>query len=660
MSVAKMQKVIIASFHTEAPALLEALQAEGVMQIYDAERSLITKEWPELHTEIEKPKNLEDTLAKLEETVEFLQQYAPKPGLAGALAPRTVIEEDKYTSIVSGKEAASLLEAASQIKTRLAHLNEKQKQINARLQLLLPWEKLQMPMEEINTLEQGSAVLGLLPEKNFALAVEQLSEFGAEIEKIDKMDKIVSCVAVCLRENISELQKTLRPLEFESVGLNSFKGTPAEVSNSGRGELAEIEKQMAETEQDAAAMASDKLKLEILADHYTNLLGREKLRLSVPETQQTVLLEGWVKKRDLSKLKKTVSKFSSSSIAEIAPGDEEKTPIEIENSGIVKPFETITRLHGMPTIKDVDPTALLAPFFAIFFGLCLTDAGYGIVLAAACWWLIKKFQGDKKAIWMLLICSATTIVAGALTGGWFGDAFQVLIPQETTVFKALNGFREKAMLFDPMKQPMVFFAISLALGYIQIMFALFIGLFNNIRQKDYATATFNFLSWIIFLNSLAILIVTKVVNAPIAVGVISKWLAIVMAGVIFLFTERKSGIAGRVGGGVFALFSTVFYFGDILSYVRLMALGMVTAGLGIAVNILVQLVMEIPYGVGFVLGAILFVGGHLLNLVLSVLSSFVHSLRLQFVEFFPKFFAGGGREFKPLSTSYKYVLKSAK
>ena len=128
----------------------------------------------------------------------------------------------------------------------------------------------------------------------------------------------------------------------------------------------------------------------------------------------------------------------------------------------------------------------------------------------------------------------------------------------------------------------------------------------------------------------------------------------IQAVLIFFFTERKSGLGGRIGGGVFALFNTVFYFGDILSYVRLMALGMVTAGLGMAVNILVGLLMDVPY-VGWILGAILFVVGHLFNLAMSTLSSFVHSLRLQFVEFFPKFLAGGGKDFEPLCETYKHI-----
>ena len=409
----------------------------------------------------------------------------------------------------------------------------------------------------------------------------------------------------------------------------------------------------------AGELAQQLLDIEILSDHYANLLTRDITGSEVPATDSAVLLEGWVKRKNYKKLTKLVSKFSASSLNEMDLADNEQPPMEIENNAVVSPFETITRLHGMPSVGDVDPTAFLTPFFALFFGLCLTDAGYGIIMTAVFWWLTKKLQGDKKAIYMLLICSISTIIAGALTGSWFGDSIQVMIPQSSGAFTAINGVREKIMLFDPMKSPMTFFLISIALGYIQIIFALCIGLVNNIKRKDYATAVYNYLVWLVFLNSLLIFGLAKAEMLPVYLAKICGWIAIAMSGMIFWFSERKSGMAGRIGGGVFALFSTVFYFGDILSYVRIMALGMVTAGLGMAVNILVKLVMEVPY-IGFILGALFFVGGHALNMVLSILSSFVHSLRLQFVEFFPKFFTGGGTEFKPLTRTSKYVLVNQK
>jgi V/A-type H+-transporting ATPase subunit I len=458
-----------------------------------------------------------------------------------------------------------------------------------------------------------------------------------------------------MNEVAGDVQKLLRIADFETVSFEGMSGTVVALIEQCEDKLARVGIELGDVNNKAAELARDRLNLQILFDHYRNLSIREQTRMTAPATESTVLLEGWVKTRDFKELEEIVASFSAATVSKIEPGEDEEVPIEIDNNEYVKPFETVTRLHGMPTLADVDPTAFLAPFFALSFGLCLTDAGYGIIMAGVLWWLIKKLQGDKKALWMFFICSGSTVVAGALTGGWFGDAFQVLLPKDTAVFNMMNAFREKLMLFDPMADPMKFFVISLALGYIQIMFALFIGFFNNLLRKDYATAIFNFFAWILFLNSLAVIGLSKSMAVPAGLAAVAKWIAISMAVIIFLFTERKSGIAGRIGGGVFSLFSTVFYFGDILSYVRLMALGMVTAGLGMAVNILVVLVMKTPY-IGFILGALLFVVGHTVNLALSVLSSFVHSLRLQFVEFFPKFFTGGGKAFKPLKLSFKHLL----
>ena len=252
---------------------------------------------------------------------------------------------------------------------------------------------------------------------------------------------------------------------------------------------------------------------------------------------------------------------------------------------------------------------------------------------------------------MLMICSGLTVIAGVLTGGWFADTFQTLLPQAA----GLNAVREKLMLFDPMTQPLVFIGIALALGYIQVLFGLGIAFVNYLKQKNYAAAIFEKLTWLVLLNSLLLFALAKSGLLPGVLAPVFGIVALIQVALIFWFTERNSGLAGRIGGGTFAVFSTVFYLGDMLSYVRLMALGMVTAGLGMAVNILTQLLMEVPY-VGFILGLLMFVVGHTVNIALSLLSAFVHSWRLQFVEFFPKFFSGGGREFTPLRNAYQHIL----
>jgi V/A-type H+-transporting ATPase subunit I len=260
---------------------------------------------------------------------------------------------------------------------------------------------------------------------------------------------------------------------------------------------------------------------------------------------------------------------------------------------------------------------------------------------------VRKIQGDKKLMWMLAICSVATVVAGALMGGWFGDAVQKFIP-------AMEPLRQKMMLFDPMKYPLKFFALSLILGYIQIMAGLLIAFVYDLKRKLYIAALCDKLTWLIMLNSIVAVVFAKTGKLPARLAPLFGYAALFSAAVIFLFSERKGTWPARLGMGFYNLFSALFYVGDVLSYLRLMALGLVTAGLAMAVNQMAELAYGLPF-VGFVAAILILIAGHLFNLSINALGAFVHSLRLQYAEFFPKFFVGGGLPFKPLGKDYKHI-----
>ena len=432
-------------------------------------------------------------------------------------------------------------------------------------------------------------------------------------------------------------------------------GTVAELDEQYRQQAQEARQGWQQAEDRARELARDVLTLQILFDHYANLARREQTRMTSPATESVVLLEGWVRRKDYEQLERIVADFDAAYVETMTPAQEEEVPVEIENPHTVRPFEVITRLYGMPHTTDVNPTAYLAPFFAIFFGICLTDAAYGVVMIAFLWWLLKKIRGDAKFIRMMMVCSVTTVVAGALTGGWCGDAIQVFLgggtPEPDTLFEK---FRNAVMLFDPLEKPMYFFVISLALGYLQIIFGIGLAFWNKWRSGFAKEALWDHGTWFIWLNSLTLFGLAKAGYLPGFVAPIFGILAIVPAIGIVLFSEREGSWGARVGMGCYNLFSTVFYVGDVLSYIRLMALGMVTAGFGMAVNEIVRRVMELGV-LGWILGAVIFLGGHIFNIANSCLSAFVHSMRLQFVEFFTKFLQGGGRQFAPLRKEYKHI-----
>ena len=198
-------------------------------------------------------------------------------------------------------------------------------------------------------------------------------------------------------------------------------------------------------------------------------------------------------------------------------------------------------------------------------------------------------------------------------------------------------------------------ALSLILGYVQIIFGILVAFIHNLRTKQYVAALCDQLTWLVMLNSIVGLVLAKTTILPNWLADVFIWTALVPAAAIFLFSQRQGGWPERLGIGFYQLFSTVFYVGDVLSYVRLMALGMVTAGLAMAINVIAKITLELPYGIGIVFMILILVGGHSFNMAINALGAFVHTLRLQYAEFFPKFLVGGGRLFQPLAKEYKHI-----
>ncbi|MHC4644837.1 MAG: V-type ATP synthase subunit I [Planctomycetota bacterium] len=625
MAIAQMVKVLIVTHRSQASQLLEQLQREGVCQILDAQEAMVSRDLPELAAKTERPKDIEELLNRLGKAIAFESNYAKRPkGLASVLAPRAVVDERWYEKVVSDHQMMSIIDQCEQTQARIERLSGECDNLGAAIEMLEPWVWLETPVEEIGRLHQTACLPGLIPAQHFEQTVEKLGEAGAAVQKIGTVGSKFAFMVFCLKDGASDVQKLLRSAEFEPVAFESMTGTVVDLISEHRQKLNETRRQLQQHYDQAASLSRNLLKLQVLHDHYSNLLAREQTRGTAPATEQTVILEGWVKQHDYRRLEKTVSRFSASSLGRIDPAEDEQIPVEIENTKAVRPFEVVTRLYGMPQYVEVDPTSLLAPFFALFFALCLTDAGYGIIIIALLAFLIKRMQGDKKLMWMLGICSAVTVAAGAL------------------------------MWFDPLEKPMIFFMLSLALGYVQLQFGILIAFIHNLRRQQYVAAACDQLTWLVMLNSIVALVLSKSGLLPGWLGGFLVWAIFAAAASIFLFSHREGGWGARLGMGFYQLFSTIFYVGDVLSYVRLMALGITTAGLAMAVNVVAKVVYDVPV-FGIILAIIALVVGHLFNTAMSALSAFVHTLRLQYVEFFPKFLVGGGRSFEPLRKEYAHI-----
>ena len=363
MAIAQMAKILIASHRTQASQLLEELQRRGIFHILNAEEAILSRDFPELGASTERPKDLETLVNRLEKSIAFLKTYAPaQKGLAGVLAPRTVIDEKAYNKIISDSKTLKTIDKCEQIEASMEKAKGQIEHLQCTLEMLRPWAPLQTPVEQIGRLHKATCWAGLIPNQQFEQTREKLSESGAAIQQIAASNNKTACLIVALNENAEAIQKLLRSAEFEPVSFEPMRGTVTRLIAEHNEKLHHAQQQLSTHNDNAAKLSQNLLNLGILYDHYKNLLEREQTKDTAPATEHTVILEGWVKKKDYARLEKLVSGFEASTLRKIEPVEDEEIPVEIENKGAIKPFEVITRLYGMPKHFEVDPTVFLAPF----------------------------------------------------------------------------------------------------------------------------------------------------------------------------------------------------------------------------------------------------------------------------------------------------------
>lgn len=396
----------------------------------------------------------------------------------------------------------------------------------------------------------------------------------------------------------------------------------------------------------AEELSGKRLQLQAAYDYYHN----ERYKLSVANRfavgSRAFYLEGWIRAKDTEALRKNVEESGLRHYLEFRePVEGEEPPSSLENRPLVSPFESLLQAFSYPQYNEVDPTAIMAPFFLLFFGFALGDAGYGILLGCLCLALFRFLpmtNAGRKLTLVFLAGSVATIIMGLGLGGFFGDII---------VFKPLFGI-------NPVEQPIQLLILAIGLGVVQSFVGLAISGIMYSREAGIIAALLRDGAYGLFLL-LAILVLAKDYVGLGAYGDILTYalIASVILVIIGAMSERK-GFKKLLGipAALYKIYNSIGFFGDVLSYSRLMALALGGSVMGSVVNQFVRQFAASPNPVlGYLLAAIVFVFGHLLNMALNLLSAYVHPSRLQYLEFFGKFFEGGGRPFCPLKTQYKFT-----
>ncbi len=628
------------------PEILKKLHEIGIMQI-----TKYGEELGEPDTSFNPiSRKQEIILQQVKYILDFISPFAPKEKmLKKMMEGLPEVAKEEFEDSLSAVNYEELYNEARDLNDKLNGIRNKKEEIEALSKELSLFKNLLIPCEEWKPTDKTNIYIGSIPKLKWPSFEEEIKDFADNfyMEKVAEDTRDVRFYILVLKKKEAEILSILRKNSFSQIKPPAgYKGTPMEVLS----QLEETRKKLGEEEKKVInkiqTLLSYRPKLEVVYDYLSVLKEREDVKKELFWTKKVFLIEGWVLEPNIERLKKELQNVGDQiAISIFDPPEGETPPIELENKKFVKPFEIITKLYSYPNHKEPDPTPFVAIYFFIFFGMCLTDAGYGIVMALLFWWAIRKFKVGSQAklfFKLLMFGGISTIFAGALTGSWFGNAIDIL-PQGFGFLRSVKNF---IMITDPMKNPIPMLAFSLLLGLIQIFTGLFIEFYSNVKAGKIKDAIMDQGTWIFFLASILI----SFTGLSFA-----KYLLIIGAlSIVFTQGRHNKNIIAKIGGGILSLYDVVGYLGDTLSYSRLFALGLTTAAIAMIVNTIMELVGGAPI-IGFIIGAIIFVGGHIFNLLINALGAFIHSARLQYVEFFTKFYEGGGIAFTPFKLKTQYV-----
>lgn len=629
-----MQKVALLSHNSHQEDLLEFLQDEGVMEVSPNEETV----------DIEHPK-VSYQKAEVLFAIEFLKPGATKDALKAIRKPGSN-EEIRRSALHT--DFRGIIDDCKKLEDESSEVLSKKQKLEADKEKLTPWEKSPLNLSDMET-ETSHVIYGTCPSASFDDLKAEIDEKNLKVEviQIEKTASEICTASVVWKEDAEEFERTAAKHGFTQVDLPKFEGTPSHELSRIENELKALDQEDLKISQKRAELAKSFPDLIRLGIYLQWIDQKQSVRSEFSATDQTVSLTGWIPVKKFEALeKKLEQKFPAVALLKTEPKENEEPPIQIKNIDAIAPFESVTRLYGLPQGSEMDPTRPLMPFFILYFGLCLTDAGYGFVLATLMGLIIWKFKlkmQEQKLIWLLFYAGIVTFLVSIPFGGWFGITPDAM-PAFLTYTNSNGDLRFIGQVWDLTKDVDFFRNLALALGSIQILFGIFLaGYWKAIHGKVFEAIASHFTVHL-FAGALALkyaLAVPFMDYALIAIGLLFIW----GQGKGPWFVRPLVGVLGTLG-------FLIGIMSNVLSYLRILALGLATGALAFAIN-QVALVLKdlLPIFLGIPVFICILLFGHMISLVLNGLGSFVHSGRLQFIEFFGQFFQGGGREFSPFKRS---------
>lgn len=566
-----------------------------------------------------------------------LDRFAPEK--KGMFRKRQGVSRAAFFSAESEENARTAAETINKDTRRLGEIESERTKNEALRATLAPWLTVDAPLGGADgalAVFFGTAGLNVTDDALKALA-DSLD--GLLTWQQASSDRSLRYLLVMCHGSVKERAlSALRDLGFSTVSFRGMTGTAKENDKALAENLAALEKERQEIEQRIAGLGGKRETLLEASDRAAIALRREEAKSRLVGTDKVFLLEGWLPADRCAALEKALEPFTCA-IETREPTEDEypQVPVQLKNNKLTRPLNMVTEMYSLPAYGTLDPNPLMAPFFILFYGIMMADMGYGLLMMIASVIISKKYRpkGTSGELFSLLgLCGISTFIMGALTGGFFGDFLTqlVAIVSPGTVFALPK-------LFDPLDDLTMILIGSMALGLVQIVTGMAISLIEKCKRKKFLDAFFEEITWWIVFIGIALLALGK------GAAVLYVGCALVLLGPI---------VQGKGWGKLTGVFGSLYnhvtgYFGDILSYTRLMALMLAGSVIAQVFNMLAAMPGNV---IAFIIISLL---GNAMNFGLNLLGCYVHDLRLQCLEFFNKFYVDGGKPFRPMTLDTEYV-----
>ncbi|MBQ7960541.1 MAG: V-type ATP synthase subunit I [Clostridia bacterium] len=669
MAVLPMSKVSIIGLKKDRKKILEAVQRMGVLEVRAFKGTEMGFE--NTDTSVSQAR-FSKACADARQALEFLESYCPEQ--------KSLFASFEGLEGLSVREYEARLEKRDDILSKAGELVKWQKEIadaqgdiiklSASIEGLTPWKALSVPLNFSGT-KRTSAFLGSFPESYSAEELERSFDECCEKKQTEELknavhfeiiyesDSQTHIMALCNKEVSEQAESILRYMGLTAPAVSSGV-LPTEKIKELEEQIEKSKKLIEENQKKITACESLRDDLKFLVDYFTMRIDKYKVIEKVGQSRNVFVLTGYAPQKDIPKLEsELVGKIGVAFEYEDADGDD--VPVLLKNNGFAAPLEGVLETFSLPGKGELDPTAAMAVFYYFLFGLMLSDAAYGIIMVLVCAFALWKFpkmkRGLRKSMKMYLYCGISTTFWGVMFGGYFGDAVQVIAK---TFFN--SDFTIPPLWFSPLDEPMRMLMFSLLVGIVHLFAGLGMKLYALVKAKEYKDAIYDVVFWyllvggaIVFLLSMKMFVdmaSLSFILPPIAGKIATVAMIIGAIGIALTGGRSSKNPFKRLAKGLYELYNVTGYLSDILSYSRLLALGLAT---GVIANVFNKMGSMFGGGVLGVIGFILvFVIGHTLNIGINLLGAYVHTNRLQFVEFFGKFYEGGGEKYSPFRADTGY------